>query len=82
MAFHALASSSGASSIPSIIFPITKKLSKSNHPTWRMQVLSTLCGAHMATFIEGTAAPPSPFLPLTKEEEEQKEPKPNHEYET
>lgn len=81
MAFHTLASSSGGSSAPAIIFPITEKLTKGNYPTWRMQALSTLRGAQMASVIEGTAAPPSPFLARTKEEEQKGETKPNPDYE-
>jgi hypothetical protein len=61
MAFH-LASSSGASAVPSFGFTVIEKLARNNFPLWKMQVLSALKGAQLANFIDSTAEPPSPFL--------------------
>jgi hypothetical protein len=62
------------------IFPITEKLNCSNHPMWKMQVLSALRGAELATFISPTAQPPAPFLEPMKGEEKKDPPAANPNY--
>jgi hypothetical protein len=46
------ASSSG-SFIPVILQPMTEKLGKNNHTTWRVQVLATLCSARLDGYVIG-----------------------------
>lgn len=39
--------------------PVTEKLTKANFALWKMQVLSTICGAQLMRYIDGTiVAPP------------------------
>ncbi|XP_021321638.1 uncharacterized protein LOC110437500 [Sorghum bicolor] len=81
MAFH-LASSSGASTVPSFGFSVTEKLAHNNYPMWKMQVLSALKGAQLASFINSEAKPPSSFLEPMKVEDKKEPPKTNPEFES
>jgi hypothetical protein len=51
--------SSTAAVVPSLGFPVTEKLAKDNFQMWKAQVISALCGAQMASFIDSSAAAPS-----------------------
>jgi hypothetical protein len=55
------ASSSG-SFIPIVLQPTTEKLDKNNHTTWRVQVLTTLCGAHLDGYVTGKKKAPATEL--------------------
>jgi hypothetical protein len=55
------ASSSG-SFIPVILQPMTEKLGKNNHTTWRVQVLATLCGARLDGYVTGKKKAPTTEL--------------------
>lgn len=51
-----------SSSVPSAVTPlsflVTEKLSQSNHPMWKAQVLSALRCTQKAHFLEADTAPP------------------------
>lgn len=79
MAFH-LALSSAASVPPSFGFSVTEKLTRNNYPIWQLQVMSTLKGAQLASYINSNVEPLSPFL-AAKEGADSKELKPNPNYE-
>jgi hypothetical protein len=82
MAFPHLASSSAVSTAPSFGFSMTEKLACNNHPLWKMQILSALKGAQLASYINPTVQPLAPFLELVKGEDKKEDPKPNPDYES
>jgi hypothetical protein len=42
-----------------VLQPISEKLGKSNHATWRTQVLATLCGARLQGYVTGKKKAPA-----------------------
>lgn len=42
--------------------PVTEKLTKNNHPMWKLQVMSALRGAEVVHFMDPAAQPPEQFL--------------------
>jgi len=50
--------------------PVSEKLTHSNWPLWRAQVLSSIRGAEVFEFITSGMAPPSKFLPKKKGEDD------------
>lgn len=44
------------------LFPVTEKLTRSNHPMWKLQVLTGLRGAEMEKFINLAERPPEKFI--------------------
>jgi hypothetical protein len=54
----AFPSSSVPSAIAPLAFPVTEKLTRSNHQMWKAQVLSALRGVQKASFLKADAAPP------------------------
>jgi hypothetical protein len=51
--------SSSAAATPVVLQPTSEKLGKSNHSTWRAQVLATLRGARLKGFITGSKKEPA-----------------------
>ena len=45
---------------------VTEKLTKTNHPIWKAQILAALRGAQMAVFIDGNAVAPAATLEIVK----------------
>lgn len=80
MAFHTLASSSAASTTPSLIFPVTEKLNRGNHPMWKLQVETTLKGTELASFLNEKTLPLEPFLAPAKGADSKEPPVANPEY--
>jgi len=72
----ALASSSTAAALaafsPLGIFPVTEKLTRNNHPMWKLQVLSSLHGAEMEKFIDPAEKPPEKFIPPKPKADDEK----------
>ena len=72
----ALASPSTAAALarflPLGMFPVTEKLTRNNHPMWKLQVLSGLRGAEMEKFIDPTEKPPEKFIPPKDEADDGK----------
>lgn len=54
----AFLSSSVPFAVTPLSFPVTEKLSQSNHPMWKAQVLSALRCTQKAHFLEADTAPP------------------------
>jgi len=50
------------------MFPVTKKLTRSNHPIWKLHVLTGLRGTEMEKFIDPAEWPPKKFIVATKSE--------------
>jgi len=44
------------------LFPVTERLTRNNHPMWKLQVLSALRGAQLVRFIDPEARPPEKFV--------------------
>ncbi|XP_021321744.1 uncharacterized protein LOC110437591 [Sorghum bicolor] len=63
----ALPSSSTAAALASFspldLFPVTEKLTRNNHPMWKLQVLSGLRGAKMEKYIDLAERPPEKYIP-------------------
>jgi hypothetical protein len=49
-----------------VFLPVTEKLNRTNHESWKAQVVSALWGAQLADWLEDGAAPPEKFLPKRK----------------
>jgi hypothetical protein len=58
------------------MFPVTEKLTRSNHPIWKLQVLTGLRGAEMEKFIDPEERPPEKFIAVPKKEAKSEDPKP------
>lgn len=54
------------------MFPVTEKLTRNNHPMWKLQVLSGLRGAEMEKFIDPVEKPPEKFIPPKAEADNEK----------
>jgi hypothetical protein len=54
MAIPSFPSSSAASAAPSLGFPMTEKLTRTNHPLWKAQVVSALRVAQLAGYINAS----------------------------
>jgi hypothetical protein len=48
--------------------PVTEKLTRTNHQSWKAQVLSAIHGAQLADWLEANAEPPAKFLDKIKPE--------------
>jgi histone deacetylase 1/2 len=80
MAFASLSSGLSASlSLAAFLPPVTEKLHRANHQSWKAQMLSALRGAQLADWLEATAVPPAKFLPIDPAKPDES-PKPNPEY--
>ena len=56
-------SSSSVSGLASMIaHPVSEKLAKHNHTTWRAQVLATICGARLEGYLTGSAKKPAMMI--------------------
>ena len=82
MAFPRLASSSNASFVPFFAFTVTEKLARNNYPIWKLQVMSALRGAQVASFIESTMVPLEPFLKVEADATSMEEAKLNPNYDS
>jgi hypothetical protein len=84
----ASSSSSAALAFPPIGFiPVSEKLTRSNYPMWRLQVLSAIRGTLLAEYIKPTATPLEMYLtPVKKDgakpDDDKESPVPNPDYET
>jgi hypothetical protein len=66
---------SPTSSVPALLCqPVVEKLTRSNHPMWKAQVLTTLQGAQMAGYLDGSVKAPEEFLPHDKNEDTKRNP--------
>jgi hypothetical protein len=74
--------SSNASAAPSLGYSVTEKLEHNNFQLWKLQVTLVLRGAQVASFIQPTAEPPSPFLKVEGGTDSKEEAKPNPDYES
>jgi hypothetical protein len=67
MAFASSSSAlSAALSLTTFLPPVLEKLSRSNHQSWKAQVLVAVRGAQLANWLDANAAPPEKFLPKKK----------------
>ena len=55
---------SAALSLAAFLPPVTEKLNRANHQSWKAQMLSALRGAQLADWLETTAEPPAKYLPV------------------
>jgi hypothetical protein len=82
MAFATSSSGLSASlSLAAFLPPVTEKLHRANHQSWKAQMLSALRGAQLADWLEINAEPPAKFLPVEAGKDADL-PKPNPEYGT
>jgi hypothetical protein len=58
---------------------MTKTLAHNNYPILKLQVMSALRGAQVASFIESTAVLPVPFLKVEGDSKEEAKPNPDYE---
>ena len=72
--------SSSALNVASPLFGqvITKKLTKTNFPLWRAQVLPILRGAQLQGYLDDTDTPPPAELEAKDGEKVKKVPNPDH----
>lgn len=81
MAFASSSSAVSAVHTFATFLPVSKKLTRSNHPLWRAQVLSSIRGAQLGDFIAPNTQPPSQFLEK-KGADDKEPPIPNPDYAT
>jgi hypothetical protein len=60
--------------------PVNEKLTRSNYPLWRAQVLSSIRGAELYDFLSPTAEPPAKYLAKKEGEDKEVAPILNKEY--
>jgi hypothetical protein len=48
-------------------YPMTKKLSRNNHPLWKTQVQSAIKGVQVGHFLDASVQPPLKTVPVSKE---------------
>jgi hypothetical protein len=66
--------------VPMTAQPVSEKLTKLNHPTWRAQVLTAIRGAHLEGFLTGkTEAPATEIVSKDNDGKTIKTPNPVHE---
>jgi hypothetical protein len=66
--------------VPMTAQPVSEKLTKLNHPTWRAQVLAAIRGAHLEGFLTGkTGAPATEIVSKDNDGKTIKTPNPVHE---
>ena len=77
-------SSSVASAVPLLVtfLPVSEKLTYANHPSWKAQVISTLKGARLLSFISPSSSPPDQFVPPKGDGDNKEPPVVNPDYET
>lgn len=64
-----VSSSSGVSAavgLTTFLPPVTEKLNRANHQSWKAQVLSALRGAQLTDWLEADAQPPAKMVPGAK----------------
>jgi hypothetical protein len=71
---------SAALSLTTFLLPVSEKLSRTNHQSWKAQVQAALRGAQLTDWLEATAQPPVRFLPKKKPDDDKEEPVVNPEY--
>lgn len=65
MAFASTSSAvSAAISLTTFLPPVTEKLTRANHQSWKAQIVSALRGAQLADWLESTAVAPAKYLPV------------------
>jgi hypothetical protein len=61
---------------------VTEKLNRTNHQSWKVQVLSTLRGAQLANWLKANSAPLEKFMPKKKPDDDNELPVTNPSYAT
>ena len=81
MAFAASSSAlSAALSLTTFLPPVSEKLNRTNHQSWKAQVLAALRGAQLADWLETNTEPPARYLPKKKPGDEDEVPVANPEF--
>jgi hypothetical protein len=65
---------SAALSLTMFLPPVSEKLSRTNHQSWKAQVLAALRGAQLADWLDANAEPPAQFLPKKKPDDQDEGP--------
>jgi hypothetical protein len=80
MASPSSSNNGGLNMVPMTAQPVSEKLMKLNHPTWRAQVLTVIRGAHLEGFLTGkTEAPATKIVRKDNDGKTIKTPNPVHE---
>jgi hypothetical protein len=66
MAFASSSSALSAAVSLTTFLPVTEKLTRANHQSWKAQILSALRGAQMADWLDAKAEPTAQYLPKKK----------------
>jgi hypothetical protein len=82
MAFTASSSELSATVSLTTFQPVMEKLNRTNHQSWKAQVLLALRGAQLADWLEADTAPPAMFLPKKKPDDDSEPPVSNPAYAT
>jgi hypothetical protein len=83
MAFASSSSAlSVALSLTTFLPPVSEKLNRTNHQSWKAQILSALRGAQLADWLEANVEPPAKFLPKKKPDDTDEAPVANPDYAT
>ena len=69
-----MASSSSNLAVNAIGHPVTERLTKTNYPLWKIQVLPTIHGAQLIGYIDGSIQ--APAAEIDDEKEKKKVPNP------
>lgn len=80
MAFAASSSELSAAAFLTTFLPVTEKLNRTNHQSWKAQILSALRGAQLVDWLEADAAPPEQFMPKKKPDDDNEPPVANPSY--
>jgi hypothetical protein len=80
MAFASSSSALSAAVSLTTFLPVTEKLSRASHQSWKAQILSALRGAQLADWLEADAQPPAKHLPKKKPDDAAEVPMANPDY--
>jgi hypothetical protein len=80
MAFASSSSALSAAVSLTTFLPVTEKLNRANHQSWKAQVLSALRGAQLVDWLEANAEPPAKLLPKKNPDDDKELPVENPEY--
>jgi hypothetical protein len=80
MAFASSSSALSAAISLTTFLPVTEKLNRANHQSWKAQILSASRGAKLADWLEAGTEPPATHLPKKKPDDADEPPVANPEY--
>jgi hypothetical protein len=80
MAFASSSSALSAAVSLTTFLPVTEKLSRTNHQSWKTQILTVLRGAQLANWLEADAQPQAKYLPKKKPDDDVEVPVANPDY--